>query len=295
LEVLCINCQEFIEVDYIEVHSHECTVVKAEVLKVEAGGVLEAVKMRILKLYNYLFNISTNGDVSPGEKNTYLIMQRICGQLISVTNLTHKAENQESLSGLESLCKHVKRTSHLVIYAERLRALAREQKAALEELELKAKKSLEMTLEEQLEYFKNKAQILEGALKFASTQHLASALDEVESEVSSRASELSVTTLGTDRTMDFDSLDGDLFARRLDYGDPDDDQKLFYSKCLSVKLELSAMHRFENVPIYSVYSKARTLGISRAEWDQFIRTELLSKANSRSQEPLRTSLRRRFM
>jgi hypothetical protein len=145
--VLCINCQEFIEVDYIEVHSYECTVVKAEVLKVEAGGVLEAVKMRILKLYNYLFNISANFDVSPGEKNSYLIMQRICGQLISVTNVTHKTENQESLSGLESLCKHVKRTSQLVIYVERLRALAREQKAALEELELKARKSLEMTLE----------------------------------------------------------------------------------------------------------------------------------------------------
>jgi hypothetical protein len=146
-----------------------------------------------------------------------------------------------------------------------------------------------------LEYFKSKAQILEGALRFANTQQLASAIDEVESEMTSRASELSVTTLGSDRTMEFDTQDGDLFAERLDYGDPDDDQKIFYLKCLAVKLELSAMHSFENVPIYSVYTKAKTLGISRAEWDQFIRTELLSKAGSRSHVVLRHSLRRRFM
>lgn len=296
LEVLCINCQDFISIDNIEDHSRDCTVVKPEVLKIESAGLLEGVKMRVSKLYNYLFSISNNGDVSPGEKNYLLIMQRICGRLISVTDLTHKNENTEVNSSLEALSRHVKKSACLVIYVERLRALAREQKTVLDEIEMETKKPKEMTLEEQLEFFKNKSQILEDALKLARNQHrdtMRNAVSEVESETSSRVSDATSYISSSDNTSSYESLETDLAPPRLDFGEPDDEQKLFYSQSLSIKLALSARYNVESVPIYTIYSKAKEQRIPVNEWPQFIEAEILSNSGSRDKSKLK-GLQRRF-
>jgi hypothetical protein len=292
LEVLCINCQDFIALDDIEAHSRNCMQVRPEVLRVEAGGQLEGVKLRVTKLYNYLFSVSTGGDVSPGDKNYLLIMQRLCGRLISITGLAHKSENTECLQGLESLTLHVKRNAHLTIYVERLRALAREQRTVLQELELESKQPKDMTLEEQLEFFKNKSQILEDALKLARAQFSSpqNAVEDINSDTNSRISDASSFLGSADATREFET--DELESPRDEIVEIDDEQKLFYSKCLAVKLALSAQYAVQSVPIQSIYAKAKATKVSMQNWDRFIREEILSR--TRGRENTRGGLRRRF-
>jgi len=298
LEVLCINCQDYIGIEAIEDHSRACTVVRPEVVTVESAGQLEAVKLKVSKLYNYLFTISNAGDVSPGEKNYLLIMQRNCGRLISVTDLSHKNENAAVLNDLETLSKHVKKSACLVIYVERLKGLAKEQKLVIDELELETQKPKEMTLEEQLAFYKNKSAILEDALKLARNQYKESnkqTVDEVMSETSSRISDTGsmLSSLDYTATSHSSETETDIFpTTKLDFGEPDDEQKLFYSQCLSIKLALSSHHNVENIAIYSIYAKAKAQRIPMSEWKEFIRSEILSKSDNRADS--KRGLRRRF-
>lgn len=282
-EVLCINCQDYVTVSFIEIHSRKCTVVRPEVARMETEGLLEGVKMRAYKLYNYLFRISSNGKITAGDKNNLLSMQRLLSRLISVADYTNLKENTEVLASLDSLVRHVRRSPHLVVYVERLRSLAREQKQVLDELAQEANKPKELTLEEQLEFFKSKSQILEDALKLTRInlrESLKKAVEVVSSETQSRASESlslnsSLENLGTLETIEADSN-----LPRFDYLETDDEQKVFYSQCLTLKLHLAESYNVESVPIYSIYAKAKGQNVNKANWTSFITEEIISKAAS---------------
>lgn len=294
-EVLCINCQDFIGLDWIEVHSRECTFVRPEVLKHEAEDMLEGISNRISRLYNVLFALGTSSSMGPGAKNYLIIMQRLCGRLISVLELAHQSENQEVIQGLESLGKHVKSSHNLVIYLERLKALAREQKGYLDELQYNQQPK-EMTLEEQLLFYKNKSQILEDALKFTRTGPIAkedNAVEEVISDTGSRTGIFSSASSSLDSTGEIEAYEFEVSSSQSS-GNLEDEQKLFYSQCLSIKLALSIDHAVQTVPIQAIYNKAMELNLLMNEWPQFIRTEILSQAGKNEPAKRLRGIKRRF-
>jgi hypothetical protein len=179
-----------------------------------------------------------------------------------------------------------------MIYIERLRALAREQKLVLNELDLQARQPRKMSLDEELVYFRNKAQLLEDALKLAKSHQ------EVQPTVLSRVNSATVSlqsSLATslDNTLITEESDDEILPPHLEYGGADDEQKLFYSECISIKLELSAHHNLESLPIYSMYCRAIAHNVPVKDWGQFIRAELMDRVEGQDDKAGR-DLRRRF-
>eukprot|EP00359_Climacostomum_virens_P001230 CAMPEP_0204897706 /NCGR_PEP_ID=MMETSP1397-20131031/886_1 /ASSEMBLY_ACC=CAM_ASM_000891 /TAXON_ID=49980 /ORGANISM="Climacostomum Climacostomum virens, Strain Stock W-24" /LENGTH=325 /DNA_ID=CAMNT_0052065481 /DNA_START=95 /DNA_END=1072 /DNA_ORIENTATION=- len=294
-EILCINCQDFILIDNIEYHSRHCTVVKPEVLREEAEDLLKSVSNRISKLYTVIFGLSSAEGMGPGAKNYLIIMQRLCGRLVSVTEISHRDENAEVIQGLEALTKHLKTSHNLVIYLERLKALAKEQKGYLDELHFQQPPNKELTLEEQLAFYKNKSMILEDALKLTRKKEnpFRSGVDEVVSDTGSRISGLiSSSASSFDSTGEIETVELEAMVKS-ELTNPDDEQKLFYSQCLSIKLALSVEHAVQSVPIQSIYFKARDLRVPIKEWPDFIKNEILSRSEPRD-APRARGLKRRF-
>jgi hypothetical protein len=151
-----------------------------------------------------------------------------------------------------------------------------------------------MSLDEELVYLRNKAQLLEDAFKLAkSHQEVHTLVSRINSATVSRRSEASSIATSLDNTLMTEECDAEVLSPLFEYGGADDEQKLFYSQCISIKLELSAHHNLESLPIYSMYCKAIAQNVPVKDWDQFIRAELMDRVGSR-EDLSRRDLKRRF-
>lgn len=278
-DVLCINCQNYIGTDHIQAHSLIC-LSSTNDHKPPRDDYLAELSFKFTRLSSCLSNFKLNREISPGDLNSLLVMSRICDRLAFVKSHAQRDINVEALKAIEALARHVKNNFGLEIYVERLRGLAEDQKFALNELDSVADQAKYITLEEQLMYFKNKSQILADALKFARLNckgTLRHAIEEVLSETS-LSNDLHSVKGFESPSIENTSL-AEFIAPQLTSSD---EKRLFYSQCLSIKLALRRQHHIKNLPIFSIYSKALTLGIPVTHWADFITTEILAKAQPHS-------------
>jgi hypothetical protein len=297
VEVLCINCLEFVSTTDIEVHSRACLTVKEEVLKLETLSPLDGLRVRCSKLFDYLF--SKSEAELPGDKNYLMILQRLCSNINGVRGFVDEAVTKDVIAALNSIINYSQGSNVVLIYAERVKALASEQLWILEELRFDEAKEQITTLRTQVEFFKQRTQQLQKALVAQNYEDGGTApktfMDEVKSDIGSKLSQRLGSLSGA--SSDLGNMDMSLGDVMQQESESDNLKKYFYSHCLAIKLQYADQTLANEVPISWMYNKAVTDKVPANEWPVFIRNqiELASKSTAAGQkaDPPR-SIRRRF-
>lgn len=279
LSVLCINCEEMVDVAYVEQHSRICTRISEEVRKAERSeDPLNPVHLRITKLRLFLQHLAE--DSHSGERNYLMIMMRLLQQL---TNTPTEDSTQEVLKSLSSLVATFTGADSLLLFLERVRSLALEQANALNWLELQHKKNEIEDLRSQVQAQKQKVQIWQRTLLKARESAPLTQIEVLKSEAVSVKS-------GSDSTFSLaveDEAAGQLFTmpREDQMHDSEELKRAFFSQCLAVKMSMKSKDRAQVVSIPPLYEKALTQNVPVEEWAEFIRKELSSPENWGEKKP----------
>lgn len=272
LSVLCINCEEMIDVNYVEQHSRICTRITEEVRKAEhSTDPLIHVHLRTTKLRLFLQQLAD--DSRSGERNYLMIMMRLLQQLSTTPT---DDSTQEVLKSLSSLVATFTGADSILLFLERVRSLALEQADALKLLELQHKKSEIDDLRQQVEIQKQKAQIWQRTLQKARANAPPPQIDALQSEAASKKSGSVSESLAVE-----DEAAGQLVpSLRPDQPlDSEELKRAFFSQCLAIKMGLKSRDKAQVVAIPPLYEKAMREKVPVENWYEFIRNELSSPEN----------------
>lgn len=241
-DILCINCQEMVNLRRIAVHSLVCTQVSPEVRTIELQqNSLESVKFRIKKLSAYLKKQKIVLSKSPAESHFISVLFKLSERLLAEEAIP------EIVKSLESMSETCKNTLSVLISVERLKGLAVEM----------SQKSLDQERSREIETLKA---ALQGG----------KAVSEIESKPESSRSGSS--SIG--ESVPVEELADCVFPPLADISSVEAARKAFYSLCLSTKLSLRSRSQGLRVSMSALYDKARKECVPLERWAGFIEENL---------------------
>ena len=197
-DVLCINCEDMISYDKVEMHSSICTKPSSQVLKLISSNYHYQIQYKLNKLKSAIELIAYSSRfIENPEQNIMIKLINYANELISITTPGFIAidKTTEISSALRKISESI--SSHFLIYSERLRCLALEKTYAFLEYlnsnkESEAIKSFILSKNQELHQVRNKinsynkkSSYLQGILKNFE------GLDDIKSQVESNPTVLS--------------------------------------------------------------------------------------------------------
>lgn len=258
-DILCINCQEMVNLSRIAIHSFACTQVTPEVRSIETQeNSLEAVKFKIKKLSSYLKRQKNSHTKSPGDRNVIGILQKLSDRLLLEESLSTV---KSVLDSLEALISTFQGSISVLIYLERLKSFAGEVKEERLAAELESQDLEIQALRAALEDEVTKSEIM--------AQNKARQLSEIESVPTASLS-------GSKSASDAGALEdmAEAVFPLEDPNSPEDTRKAFYAQCLSIKLGLHSRSKGIKVSIPSLYEKVVRDAVPQEQWAAFIKENL---------------------
>ena len=280
LSVLCINCQETLDLAFVETHSRACTRLSDEVRAAEdSEDPLKGLYMRISKLRSFLQLLVEEEGLKSGERS-YLAMG--IGHLQRLAEVPTLGETREVLNALSSLLVTFKGTDSILIFLERIRALALEQEKSLKMLEIALKRAEIHDLQSQLHSEQKKLAIWQDSL---SKLHLSPQprIDSVHSQVAS----VNTSECSTPASVNEDVPAFEWLKMSENHSDPEELKRLFIGKALAMKLGNRRFDQQEFISLSELHARAVALSVPIVSWPEFIRGELLNAKNWRSKNEAR--------
>ncbi|OMJ92242.1 hypothetical protein SteCoe_5011 [Stentor coeruleus] len=299
LNILCINCQELINVSKIDYHSKLCIHPSEKVLQLEKDNEIEAVRFKITNLKNVLEEIALKPKLNPCDKNYIIVLIR---NSLTVLNTRNLQVLENIIDSLNTILYSFKGSLCIRIYTERFTSLVAQligyliiesnlntqilgKKNIFKDIEIKS-------LQEQVEYYKSRAEILQKVV--VKTQNMK--LPEINRKVEAIRSELgSLSPSGS-------SNSSILFDERpfSPMGSSDEEnknqeemKKYFYSLCLKQKINLSTNKKYKpNLSISKMLQDVIDKNIPPENWQDFVSTQFSNPDRKFvEQKPQRRSLR----
>lgn len=272
LSVLCINCQETIDLAFVETHSRACICLSDEVKAAEdSEDPLKGLYMRISKLRSFLQQLVEEESLKSGEKRYLTMGIQHLQQLAEMPTL---GETREVLNALSSLLVTFQGTDSILIFLERIRALAIEQEKSLKTLEIALKRAEIHELQSQLQVEQKKLAIWQESL---SKLHLAPKprIDTVQSQVAS----VNTSECSTPASVDEDLPAFEGLKMSENHSDPEELKRLFIAKALAIKLGNRRFDKQEFISLSELHARAVALRVPIVSWPEFIQSELLNAKN----------------
>lgn len=251
INILCINCQDFVQMSLIEQHSKNCIQLSESVKRLDLYSPLVQVRFRLEKLRDLLNSLL---NTRPGDSNYNSIFLRLISKLLEVKETTDADKNKQVMEALSSLMVTFKGSAALLIYGERLKSLAYEQMMTLRD-----------AIDEKPEAPK--------PTRPPQKRSYISQLQDIKSDTSS------VISRNTDFTPSSRGNDEENIIEFTDHiVNPDevDLQRFFYSQCLAVKLTYNSKSLAQYVSIPKLFEEAKNQKVPIDDWTAFIRQELRS-------------------
>jgi hypothetical protein len=262
-EVLCINCERYLDVDEIDQHSKHCFMMTKAVSDEDSSPSLVLSRMKLERLRLLLEKLALKAKALR-EKNYIVIMIRLCNQAVAVQQLSEVEEIEKHLNSLDSSALRDKSSISTVLCSDRLKALIELYKAALRPSVDDDQQAKLRSLQAELRGYQSLTQRLELELSSFSKAKLDQVNSEVASEYSGMQSSLS------QYNEDFEvpiSAYRDLQSTTTQ----DEHRRLFYSACLTLKMSFPSGHPARKVPIAKLYSKSLQDGVSMDRWRPYIK------------------------
>ncbi|CAG9324783.1 unnamed protein product [Blepharisma stoltei] len=270
--ILCINCQNLVNVNIIEEHSLVCTRVSENVLEVESGSFLTQTNFKLQKLEKCLSDIATTPGLRPGDKNYIAILSRLCSKISNLIPPAFK-DNTEVLNSLSSLLVTFRGSLSIRIYADRLQSLAQDQKIAIQEYEIEQKKQEVDKLRTDVEKYKSRATILQRTLlkhPGIKETEINRKLEEISSEISSFRS--GNTSAVSSSTFDEDTTKVEEYEENIPErsSSADNLQRFFYSICLGIKMKSATNSQIQNIDIQKLYNEVQKNNVPIENWNAWV-------------------------
>mmetsp|Transcript_3253 Transcript_3253/g.6706 ORF Transcript_3253/g.6706 Transcript_3253/m.6706 type:complete len:318 (-) Transcript_3253:1354-2307(-) len=291
VDILCVNCQEFISSTSIDVHSRTCTRVTRQVILAESSAPLIEIDFKLDKLKHNIEGFLK-------RRHFDLISSSVFEKLLEITDQlqqydTSQVEEARRVSVfLQSHIREFDGEIYCLLYLERLFLMATnklrellaeltrqdERKQIHDKLTLKKKQLDAYKLE--IEFFKDKALRMEEFLG-------RNPLDLQESFVHSYAESIqesdskSFVSLGAQSSV-VSSIESspikvtNFFTRETDEDEAPSSEDLkreFYTKCLLIKFTLESTDPAQYVKVNKLYELALRENIPVSDWDNFIKQQ----------------------
>lgn len=258
-DILCINCQEMVNLTRIAIHSLACTQVTPEVRSMEIQeNTIETIKFKIKKLNSYLKRQKNSHAKSPGDRNIIGILQKLSDRLLLEESI---ATIKAVLESLEALIATFQGSLSVLVYIERLKGFAGEMKEERLSVELESKDLEIQALKAALEDEVTKAEIIE--------RNKARQLSEIESM---QSSSVSGSKSASDTAALEEFVENPFSVEEI--SNPEDSRKAFYAQCLSIKLSLHSRSKGLKVSVPSLYEKVIRDSVPPEQWAAFIKENL---------------------
>jgi hypothetical protein len=265
LAVLCINCEDYVEVQEINVHSSVCFRVTRAVIDSSRYHTLELSRLKLKRLGQLLKTTAAKAG-SATEKNYLSVMLRICEQSASLAQYSEVEALEQHQKTLQSVTTKHSCSIGTQLCSDRLKSLVCLHRDTLVASDVQD--GLETTvgkLKVQLRSYQELSEKLE--LDLALKKHLK--LDKITSEVHSGKSSFISSASSTDGqsegtltpSHDYAETPGSNEAQR---------KRLFYSACLACKTMFPSSHPARRVPILKLFCLAEQQDIPSDKWKLFI-------------------------
>lgn len=260
--VLCLNCENYIDVQQINGHSSECYRLTDAVFDTDSKPTLDCSLAKLGRLSQMLEDLIAKAHV-PREKNYLAVLLRVCEKAAECRLCASVKDLDRYLESLEANTLHSKVSIGVQICADRLKALIELHKAALIELDQDNKVSQIKQLKSEVQSYLTLTQKLERDL--TRLKHLK--VEQVNSELCSIKS-LEVSEIFSDETDE----DRSFYLTGLDFDrDIEESQKQgFYSIALSCKMAQPLSHPARKVPVSKIYRLSQQKGVLPENWKDFI-------------------------
>lgn len=280
LNILCINCQELVNVTRIDYHSKLCVHPSEKFLQLEKDNEIEAIRFKIMNLKNVLEEITLQPKLSPSDKNYAIILIRHC---LTVLNTRNPQVLEQIVDSLNTMLQLYKGSLCTRIYTERFASLVAQlmgcliiesnlntqvvgNKNIFKDIEIKS-------LQEQVEYYRSRAEILQKVV--AKTQNmnlpeLNRKLEAIRSELGS----LSPSASSASSILPDERPFSPMGSSDEEGKDQEEMKKYFYSLCLAQKINVStAKKHAPNLSISKMLQDVIDKGIPPEDWQSFINTQ----------------------
>lgn len=270
LAVLCINCDNYVEVDDLTQHSGVCYKITNTVLDDEDKLTVAFSQAKFSRLGQMMESMAARA-VQPREKNYLAVMLRVCQKTATADLNTSMKDLDSYLAYLETSTLQTKVSMGVQLCADRLKALIDLHKAAMRQHEQANIEDQVQLLQDELKSYQNLTEKLKADLSHIKTTMK---LDEVKSET------YSVKSGVRSEVSEFSSADSEeLSFPIMTPFDCEDDQKetqkrMFYSTALTCKMSYPQNHPARKVPISKVHRLSLQKGIPAEKWRHFITSYL---------------------
>lgn len=275
IDVLCINCENMIEFSKLEAHSQICYSYSPEVQKFENGAYLSHINFRIIRLKTSIESILYCSTPYPGQSSLSFLLEN-ANEILSVQSYTMASIEKSTsiLAKIRLICEKI--PFKYSVYSERLKVLASNKVYHL--LDIISQQSERETITKTLLMRKfsinTERKSLEPThLRKISDNRLYS-IDSSEELSGIHEPRLSIASsvyspVGFKCFNDFDDAE----KTEKTYLSEESLKKLFYSKCLIVKLSFNSRHPAQYIQINELYEKAVKVEVPVSQWEKFIKDE----------------------
>lgn len=274
-DILCLNCENMIEYLQIEAHSQVCYKYSAEVQQFDNAGYLSHINFRIIKLKTRLEAILYCSPPTPWYSSLYFLLNK-ANEILSIQSYTMTSIEKSTAILAQIRINSEKVPNKYSIYNERLRLLASNKVYHI--LDIVSKQSERNTITKTLLTRKfcihSERKSLEPLHLRGISDNRLHSIESSEDLTGFHEPRMSIQSsiyspVGLHCFNDFEDSE----KVEKDFLTEESLKKLFYSKCLIVKLSFNSRHPAQYIQINELYEKAVKGEVPVENWEKFIRDE----------------------
>ncbi len=303
MEIICINCQEFIKISKVDKHSQTCDKSRQQPEEDQNRSIHHNISELNVKLFGIKDRIK-HKSTSLGSKGACIV--EILNQITKlVDKIIDENDSDIKLLGLirqveinlDQLSSHhlVEQDLGLLIYVNRILVLSQEKFNELEESEedlttledqIRAVQRETLRQKAELEVWQHQAKMMnqikqsdDKNMKYVKKQYKKDneVLSQIHSDI--EASEKESSHGGTTETSGsgaISQVNFVAFKTAKENAQSENNKVKFYSLAVNIKLTLPSTHKGKDVLISDLYDVCLAEKVPEKEWDTFIRNKLMS-------------------
>lgn len=282
IDVRCINCEEIIPMEETEKHSKACTQVINFLTLFPNSSELSYLKIRLKNIQIGLERLKKNFSTSLESPSTLQILKNTCDSLSQSEEISSESltANLLAYNTVKNIYVSNSDNKLITIYRDRIKLCIKEQIKIMNQ-ELNSEKKISKQSTSISEMLETKEKFLNELEKEIDDQKLK--MKELEQNFG-RVSIIS-SFIDTERSFKSNhsrnssasSLAEITFTEKSFEENEEYQKKLFYSKCLNMKLKYGSRHPAQFIQMPELFKKANDLRIPVESWDQFIEKEFKIK------------------
>ena len=290
VDVLCINCQDMIAIELVEMHSKVCTQVSAHVMRLEQTAPINHIDYRIAKVKGGLEVLIGKKSCDIYDRSFMTKIIEFCNEVLGAYELNERDQNtcHKVLENLQEMEDEFRGAPCVMIYIERTKYLVFEKIQEIQSelkkfqsisVQLEQKDEIISTLREEMQFYIQRSnKIKEDLQRFRPSTGEIEAVNS-DHEFSNQGSEMSFNSPPSSHISCFrpsspSITDENIGTICVEIPEDEEARKRFYSLCLRKKMNMFSTNPYKTVSIANLFQAVMAKNIDEEKWEEHIDREL---------------------